>query len=195
MIEKEAEESKESPVESETSVCGRLYNIIMRAMLQEIHIYVETQSCLTVFIPYDNVPQNDLSKNVSHKNKRVGMNDSLKNCGLYSSSIFGNRYFKLQLLPPIRLKGDLPVRRLLRSLDLIAEQFVCIGAVLRYHVRFIQPHDRIGGTVMLGNDGRGEVAGDLQGFFELFFEMFDREQCFRIDGKFCFGHDDLPFVI
>ena len=92
-IEKEAEESKESPVESETSVCGRLYNIIMRAMLQEIHIYVETQSCLTVFIPYDNVPQNDLSKNVSHKNKRVGMIDSLKNYGLCDSVIFDNRYF------------------------------------------------------------------------------------------------------
>ena len=48
---------------------------------------------------------------------------------------------------------------------------------------------------MLGDDGRGEVAGDLQRFFELFFEVFDREQCFRIDGEFCFGHGDLPFGI
>ncbi len=48
---------------------------------------------------------------------------------------------------------------------------------------------------MLGDDGRGEVAGDLQGFFELLFEVFDREQCFRIDGEFGFGHGDLPFGI
>ena len=55
----------------------------------------ETDRILTKLarIHLGNVPQNDLSKNVSHKNKRVGMIDSLKNCGLYSSSIFGNRYF------------------------------------------------------------------------------------------------------
>lgn len=44
---------------------------------------------------------------------------------------------------------------------------------------------------MLGDDGRGEVAGDLQRFSELLFKVFDREQCFRIDGEFGFGHGDL----
>lgn len=55
----------------------------------------------------------------------------------------------------------------------------------------VDPDERVGGTVLFGNDSGTEILGDSEGFLQMFFEIGDREEGVGIDGDSDFRHGDF----
>lgn len=97
----------------------------------------------------------------------------------------------LIILPPAWFGGDVTFCGSVCEVDLLGKviaEITVIGPLI-----VVDTDDRVGGTVVLGDDGGAEQFTDGEGFFEVLFELIDGEEGFRVDGEFGFWHGDFPF--
>ena len=83
---------------------------------------------------------------------------------------------KLFFLPPVGLGGDMTFRGFAGEIDLFGERLADI-------IVFADADDRVGGAVAFGDDRGSDGFGHGEGFFEVFSELVDGEEGFRVDGK------------